>query len=201
MLKSSILKKAKSVGFSIKKVQEAFVAVCREALEDLGGPEWESKSDLRHLFRQLEQELKRPLCVDADGPMLSNDSFKKYMSAARKSLLFKVPFTMSYQVSYEDLPKVKAAVEADSRAVDEEQKVKEAIKALRIEKRELQKKNIQFVKIELPDEENPERWAEDLFTQLSELLEREEVKKQMPANPALYDLAAVVMDCRSEVNA
>ena len=106
----------------------------RTAIEEVGGKEWK-KTDLPQLFRQLEKEISIPLCRDQDGPQLSHDTFKKYMSAAKKALLFGIPFSMAYNPTYEEIPKVKALVDVDKSNRPAMDKFRDALRAVRNERR------------------------------------------------------------------
>ena len=134
MLSSRVTKKLYQSGFAITKATDRFIAVLREALVELGGQEWQ-KSDLPVLFRQLTKEVVGPLCNDPEGPRLGKDIFARYMNAAKKSLLFGIPFRLAVYLSIADLAVVKAKVDADTRPVSTEEKVTDAIASLHKERR------------------------------------------------------------------
>lgn len=188
MLTSKVVKKLKTVGFSIQKAQEAFLAVLREAIEEIGGRHWQ-KQDLPAMFRQLEDEVVGPLCQDEDGPQLSRDTFKHYMSAARKSLLFDVPFRMAWRLSYDDLPQVKEIVEADKSNRTKEEKVKDAWATVRGKKRQLQRRNVSFVRLPLPTLDDGDGWVGELFEAIGTALGSPEAQILLRRSAELRKLA------------
>jgi hypothetical protein len=188
MLTSKTVRKLKAVGFSIHKAQEAFLAVLREAIEELGGVKWK-KRDLPDLFRRLQEAIVGPLCKDDDGPHLSSDTFKNYMSAAQKSLLFDVPFRMAGRIKYEDLPRIKATVEADLTGRTKEEKVKSALVVMREEKRQLKRRQCSFLRVPLPSLDEGEGWIDELFGAIGTALDTPEAQSLMCHSKELRKLA------------
>lgn len=188
MLTSKIVRKLKAVGFSIQKSQETFLTVLREAIEELGGTKWQ-KQELPDLFRRLEDEIVGPLCKDEDGPHLSSDTFKYYMSAARKSLLFDVPFRMAGRIKYDDLPRIKATVEGDLTGRTKEEKVKSALVAMREEKRQVKRRQSSFVRVPLPSLDEGEGWIDELFGAIGTALDMPEAQSLMSHSKELRKLA------------
>jgi len=188
MLSSKVVKKLKDVGFSIHKSQKAFLAIVREAVREIGGRHWQ-KQELPSLFRKLEDEIVGPLCHDENGPQLSRDTFKHYMSAARKSLLFGVPFRMAWRIAYDDLPQVKHIVEADKSRRTREQKVKDALATVRGKKRQLQRRNLSFVRLPLPTLEEGGSWVAELFAAIGAALDSSEAQILMRRSAKLRKLA------------
>jgi len=175
MLNEVTISKIKSIGFNIKKSQDKFVEVLKRALKELGGKEWR-KGELPPLFRQLEREVVVPLCLDADGPMLSRDTFRHYMAAARKSLLFGIPFQMANRVSYDDLPMLNELVENDKTDRCATDKVKDAIRLIKQKKRNaaiLAEASVR--RITLPTADDGQHWVKRFVSTLSEVLEAAKV--------------------------
>lgn len=197
MLTQSTIKKMKSVGFSVKKAQEAFLAVIKEAVEELGGKNWK-KTELPALFRQLEKETVGPLCQEKDGPQLSTDTYKKYMSAAKKSLLFGIPFRMGWMVSYNDIPAVKKLVDTDRTRRPMETKVKEAIKVHRDKQRVVRKSADGFYRVPLPDLKQSDKWVAELLGSIAAALDTPEAQIIMRDNPELRKLAKAVAPAKKK---
>jgi hypothetical protein len=188
-LSETTIQKLQQIGFSIRKGEETFIEVTREAIAEIGGKEWQ-KGDLPRFFRELEEAITVPLCADPNGPRLSRDTFRHYMSAARKCLLFNVPFRMGWRISRDDLPKVAKIVQADSSARNKDEKVIDAIRTIRAEKRKVTKPVGQFVRLPLPVA--GEEWTPRLFDTLRQVLESAEAKALTKKNPDLRRLAKLV---------
>jgi len=188
-LSDKTIQKLQQIGFSILKGEETFIEVMREAIAEIGGKEWQ-KGDLPRLFRELEEAIKLPLCADPNGPRLSRDTFRHYMSAARKCLLFNVPFRMGWRISCDDLPKVAKIVQADSSARNKDEKVIDAVRTIRAEKRKVTKAVGSFVRLPLPMP--GEEWTPKLFSALRQVLESTEAKVLTKKNPELQQLAKLV---------
>jgi len=190
MLTTKTLDKIKAAGFSIQKLQDRFIAVMREAIEQLGGKNW-TKSDLPTLFRNLEKEIAKPLCQDKDGPQLSSDSFKHYMSAAKKSLLFGIPFRASWRIAYGDIPQVKSWVESDHTDRPVEQKVGAAVKRLRENKRAMVKaKEIAFTKLPMPGTDG--EWGGQFLAIVRDTLNLPEAERHL--TPTLKEIRRLVSE-------
>ena len=188
-LSDKTVQKLQQIGFSILKGEETFIEVMREAIVEIGGKEWQ-KGDLPRLFRELEEAITVSLCADQNGPRLSRDTFRKYMSAARKCLLFNVPFKMGWKISCNDLPKVVQIVQADTSARNPDDKVIDAVRTIRAEKRKVTKPVGQFVRLPLPVV--GEEWTPKLFATLRQVLESKEAKALTKKNPELQHLTKLV---------
>ena len=188
-LSDKTIQKLQQIGFFILKGEETFIEVMREAIAEIGGKEWQ-KGDLPRLFRELEEAITVPLCTDPNGPRLSRDTFRHYMSAARKCLLFNVPFRMGWRISCDDLPKVAKIVQADSSSRAKDQKVIDAVRTVRAEKRNVTKAVGSFVRLPLPVP--GEEWTPKLFSALRQVLESTEAKALTKKNAELRELTKLV---------
>jgi hypothetical protein len=97
---------------------------------------------------------------------------------------------MGWRISRDDLPKVANIVQADSSARNEDEKVIEAVRTIRAEKRKVTKAVGSFVRLPLPVA--GEEWTPKLFSALRQVLNSSEAKALAKKNPELKQLAKLV---------
>tara|TARA_R110002167_G_scaffold77944_8_gene216079 strand:- start:4938 stop:5546 length:609 start_codon:yes stop_codon:yes gene_type:complete len=201
MLNSKTIIRLKRIGKRITEAQDAFIDACEQALEDLAGKEWR-KNDLPPLFRQLDKELRAVLCLDEEGPKLSNNTFRVYMTAAKKAILFEIPFRMAYAISYDDIPKVLDMINKDKRKIKREVKVDDAIRELRQQKRR-NKESIDagFLRIPRPTIQCGQEWVDEFLGVISQALSFPQAKTLAIKNQDMKKLVQIVKAYRKKRDA
>ncbi len=118
---------------SIESDKEKFVSLVKEVAVELGGPHWAS-GDFIALWKQVTSEC-RAVLVKEGG--MRPETFRYYIGAARKCLVFSVPFQFAVRVPIEDLARVKEIKDADKTDAAPEIKLRDAVRHMREEKAKL----------------------------------------------------------------
>lgn len=130
MLSAKLRSRLLAVARSIESDKTKFVAIIKEVLIELGGPNWNS-ADFVALWKNVKKECCAVLVTE--GGMRA-DTFHYYLAAARKCLVFSVPFQFAVHVSIRDLARVKEIMEADKTDAAAEIKLRNAARQVRDEK-------------------------------------------------------------------
>lgn len=181
MLSQKVSKQWVACGFAIQRGSDKFIEMCRITLKEFD-KEW-VKGDIPALFRRLAREVRILLCDCTDGPKLAMSTLNRYMNAARKSILFGIPFKMTQYVPIEKLGTIREIVENDIRDIPNDEKVKSAIKSLQRDRRQPIERKVQVDWEQL----------EALISQYGKELKRAKAKKNR--QPLSAELAAELVGC------
>ncbi len=171
MISAKLIGRLRSVGLSIKSNQERFVEIVKLVAIEIGGPTWQG-GDLKTLWGQVTKECKEVLVNDPEGPQFSKAAFGEYMGAARKAIIFGVPFKFARKIAIEDLGRVKELIDKDASEKTLEEKLNAAAKFVKDEKAAWKKlaPHPAYVKLRPATGEDGEEYFFDLFDKLGELL-------------------------------
>ena len=171
MISAKLAGKLRAVGFSIKSNQERFVDTVKQVAIEIGGTTWQG-GDLKTLWGQVTKECKEILVNDSDGPQFSKAAFGEYMGAARKAIIFGVPFRFARKIAIEDLGRVKELIDKDTSDKSQEEKLNAAARTVKDEKAAWKKLSPSpaYVKLRPATGDDGEEYFLDLFDKLGELL-------------------------------
>ena len=110
-LSEGLTQRFKNVGSSIQTAHRVFTDLYKEACIEIGGKEWPKSDRLPEMFEAVQRAVKAVLVDDPQGPQLSLNSFNVYCAAARKCLVFDVPWRFGMRVRVKDLAEAKKRVE------------------------------------------------------------------------------------------
>lgn len=132
-LSAETVKAIRDAVWTVKEGQEKFVKVYEMCLTDFGGTDWRKTykkwPNFDEVVGELETQLKA-VCIEA-GMTLT--VFNKYRTAARKYHFFGVPFKFGANFSIGEIREAQELARAMTTGTDE-QKVREAFKAVRAKK-------------------------------------------------------------------
>ena len=171
MISAKLAGKLRTVGFSIKSNQERFVEIVKQVAIETGGTVWQS-GDLKNLWRQVTNECKAILVTDPEGPQFTRAVFGDYMGAARKAIIFGVPFKFARKIAIEDLARVKELLDKDTSNKPLEEKLNAAAQKVKDEKAAWRKPSPSpvYVKLRPATGDDGDEWFLNLFDKLGELL-------------------------------
>ena len=171
MISTKLAGKLRTVGFSIKSNQERFVEIVKQVAIEIGGSTWQS-GDLKTLWGQVTKECKEVLVNDPEGPQVTKAAFGDYMGAARKAIIFGVPFKFARRIAIEDLARVKELFDKDMSNRPLEEKLNTAAKTVKDEKAAWRKLSPSpaYIKLRPATGDDGEEYFFDLFDKVAELL-------------------------------
>ena len=133
MLSPKLTVRLLNLAKSIESDKEKFVSLVKEVAIELGGPSWAS-GDFISLWKQVTHRVSCGLGQQRGHAL---ETFRYYIGAARKCLVFSVPFQFAVKVGIEDLARVKEIKDADKTDAAPEVKLRDAVRQLREEKAKL----------------------------------------------------------------
>jgi hypothetical protein len=202
MISAKVAGKLRTVGFSIKSNQERFVEIVKLVAVEIGGPTWQG-SDLKTLWGQVTKECKEVLVNDPEGPQFSKSAFGEYMGAARKAIIFGVPFKFARKIAIEDLARVKELIDKDASDKSPEEKLNAAAKIVKDEKAAWRRlaPSPAYIKLRPATGDDGEEWFLDLFDKLRELLNTPdalEIAQSSKLKPMIHRLRLVCSSAKRQ---
>lgn len=193
----------------IKSSQEQFIDAYLSGCKDVAGNDFLKGADLERTFKLVQEEAK-VICVDEEGA--SPNTFYNYCQAARKCLVFNVPWSFARRFKINELATAKKLAESFKDGTPEERMMRafSQIKDdYRIQKQKEKVQNgmsntIQKIQTGLPMPENGESkeiYAAKVFQSVKNHLESGRVRHYLEGSDNdSFGLRSLLNICRDQLS-